>query len=214
MATTIALAAAALPASACDVALALTVDVSGSISPEEYRLQMDGLADALEQSTIADALVATQAALSLVQWTGASRQELSIDWRRMKSLRDVAEMARIVRATPRAWEHFSTAIGNALLFTAVTFEAVPDCTRRVIDVSGDGSSNEGTPPAAVRAQMAAMGITVNGLAIADIEANLTPYYHNHVITGDGAFVITARDYADYPRAIERKLLAEIGRPTS
>ena len=37
---------------ACAIALALTVDVSGSISEREYRLQMDGLAEALRNPAV------------------------------------------------------------------------------------------------------------------------------------------------------------------
>ena len=40
------------------------------------------------------------------------------------------------------------------------------------------------------------------------------YFRNHVIAGPGAFVETAGDYADYHRAIKRKLLREIGLPLS
>ena len=51
----------------CDVELILTVDVSGSINEEEYRLQMDGLAAALDDAAIGDALVKAQAQVTLVQ---------------------------------------------------------------------------------------------------------------------------------------------------
>ncbi|MEM9268342.1 MAG: DUF1194 domain-containing protein, partial [Pseudomonadota bacterium] len=83
----------ALPAQACDVALALTVDVSGSISPTEYNLQMLGLADALEDPTISDALVRGQVALLLVQWTGAGRQTVSIPWTEIDSLETLRAFA-------------------------------------------------------------------------------------------------------------------------
>ena len=32
------------PATACEIALVLAIDVSGSVNPDEYQLQMDGLA--------------------------------------------------------------------------------------------------------------------------------------------------------------------------
>jgi len=56
-------------ATACEVALALTIDVSGSIDPDEYALQMNGLAKALEDPTVADALVAAKANLLVMQWS-------------------------------------------------------------------------------------------------------------------------------------------------
>ncbi|MEO1550463.1 MAG: DUF1194 domain-containing protein [Pseudomonadota bacterium] len=208
------LALTALPAQACDVALALTVDVSGSISPAEYDLQMLGLADALEDPTISDALVRGQVALILIQWTGSGRQVVSIPWTRVTDRAALQSFATQVRATGRAWRHFSTAIGDALLFTAAQFAQAPQCARQVIDVSGDGVSNEGTIVMQSRERVVALGVTINGLAIETSVENLTRYYDRFVIGGEGAFVLTALNYEDYPRAIRRKLLSEVVRPAS
>jgi len=201
-------------AAACSVALALTVDVSGSINEQEYRLQMDGLAAALQDPVVEDAMVTANATLMLVQWSGASRQRVSVPWARMNSRADVAAFARAVKVTPRAWNQFSTGIGNALNFTAAQFESVPDCTRRVIDVSGDGYSNEGPAPKSVAAALALQGFQINGLAIEGDEFELTAYFKANIAAGEGAFVFTAANYADYPRAIWRKLLAELVVPLS
>ena len=43
----------------------LAVDVPGSVDPEEYRVQMDGLAAALRDGIVADALVDQQAMVTL-----------------------------------------------------------------------------------------------------------------------------------------------------
>ncbi|MFY0691383.1 MAG: DUF1194 domain-containing protein [Paracoccaceae bacterium] len=202
------------PAQACEVALVLAVDISGSISTEEYRLQMDGLAEALRDPTVSDALVDTKATLSLMQWTGASRQSFSIPWTRITSRADVAALAEQVTAVERAWLNYSTAIGEALLAAASTFAEVPDCERRVIDVSGDGYSNEGDAPDYARDFLAGNGVTINGLAIEGAVEDLTSYFRSEVIGGPGAFVLTSRGYEDYPRAIRRKLLTEITKPSS
>lgn len=204
----------ALPIRACEVALALTVDVSGSINPEEYRLQMDGLAAALQNPTVEDAMVDGQVALMLVQWTGATRQAVSISWRRMHSRADVAAFAAEVIVAPRQWHQYSTGIGSALSFTAAQFGPVADCGKKVIDVSGDGYSNEGEDPKLVAAALALRGFQVNGLAIETDAFELTEYYRHNVINGLGAFVFTAKSYEDYPRAIRRKLLTELVIPTT
>ena len=54
---------AAPAASACDVALMLAVDVSGSVDGTEYRIQMDGLAAGLRDPIVSEALVRGQARL-------------------------------------------------------------------------------------------------------------------------------------------------------
>lgn len=196
-------------ANACDVALALTVDISGSVDKQEYELQMNGLATALRDPTVADALVSKQATLMLVQWTGASRQVVSIPWRKISSLEDVEAMAKSVEQLPREWRNFSTAIGDALSFTAKQFNAVGNCTRKVIDVSGDGYSNEGSNPVSVRARLEEQGFTINGLAIEGSADDLTSYYKDNVIAGDGAFVMTANTFDEYPKRIKQKLFREV-----
>ncbi|MEM9048981.1 MAG: DUF1194 domain-containing protein [Pseudomonadota bacterium] len=203
------------PAAArCDLALALAIDVSGSVDPAEYRLQMDGLAAALRDPTVSDALVGAQAAVTVIQWTGASRQAVVVPWRRTRSRGDLLALADEVEAAPRMWRHFSTGIGEALTFSATQFDAVTDCRRRVIDVSGDGRSNEGAAPEDVAAGLIAYGFTVNGLAIEGSEEDLTGYYRHHVIAGPGAFVMTAASFEDYPETIRRKLLTEVATPVS
>ena len=201
-------------ANGCEVALALTVDVSGSINQEEYRLQMDGLADALMDGAISEALVRAQAKLAVMQWSGASRQDITIPWMQMATQADVQALSDLVRSSPRPWRHFSTAIGDALELSEALFEEVPDCKRFVVDVSGDGYSNEGPSPAPIRDRLAAKGIVINGLAIEGSAFELTEYYKANVQAGHGSFVYTAEGYEDYPRAIRRKIMDEITEPVS
>ena len=110
-------------------------------------------------------------------------------------------------AVARAWRHFSTAIGEAIRHATATGRAAPsDCRRRVIDISGDGVSNESESPATARLAAHAEGWTINGLAIAGAEPPPAEHYRQEVIIGPGAFVEQADGFEDYPRAILRKLL--------
>ncbi|MGP6088161.1 DUF1194 domain-containing protein [Antarctobacter jejuensis] len=199
---------------ACEVALVLAVDVSGSVDPHEYRIQMQGLATALRDSAVAEALVRGKARVSLVQWTGSSRQQVTIPWREIGGFKDTEALAAEIAAAPRAWRHFSTAIGEALRTSATLFQTTPQCRRRVIDLSGDGLSNEGPEPQSLKPLLRALNITVNALAIEGAEHDLTGYFYENVITGPGAFVATADGYADYPDRIRQKLLRELTRQTA
>jgi Ca-activated chloride channel family protein len=196
------------PAQACELALALAVDVSGSVDPVEYNIQMQGLANALRDSVVSEALVRAEAAVILIQWTGNSRQEVSVPWTRLRSFEDVQALAKRVETAPRRWRNFSTAIGEALRFTLEQFDTAPDCKRRVIDVSGDGPSNEGAEPRAMHPALQVAGITVNALAIEEDADDLTGYFWENLIRGEGAFVVTANRFEDYPAQIRRKLLRE------
>ncbi len=198
-----------LPASACDLALVLALDVSGSVDHEEYRIQADGLAAALRDGAVSDALVEAKAQVAVVQWSGTGRQELSLDWVALEARPDVLALATRIETMPRPWRDYSTAIGQALEFAALQFNDVSQCKRRVIDVSGDGESNEGLPPVALHPDLRALGITVNALAIEESEEGLTEWFREHVITGPGAFAVRASSFEDYPRRIQQKLLREV-----
>ncbi|MEX0348754.1 MAG: DUF1194 domain-containing protein [Paracoccaceae bacterium] len=202
------------PALACDLALALAVDVSGSVDSQEYRIQMDGLAHALRDPIISEALVRGEAQLMLIQWTGSSRQQVTIPWTRIDSFEAIDRFADTVANDKRVWRNFSTAIGEALATTMDRFDAVAECKRHLIDLSGDGMSNEGVEPTSLRADLAARDITVNAIAIEQSEPDLTAYFYENVIMGDGAFVVTAVGFRDYPERIRKKLLREVTEQTA
>ena len=131
-------------------------------------------------------------------------------WTQIHSFEDLSDFAERVGSDRRIWRNFSTAIGEALTVSVGLFDDAPGCARRVIDVSGDGVSNEGLEPRRVHEAIAAQGITVNALVIEDATAgDLTGYFYENVITGPGSFVSTADGYADYPERMRRKLLREV-----
>ncbi|MEL7463975.1 MAG: DUF1194 domain-containing protein [Pseudomonadota bacterium] len=208
----LALAAAlmATPTAACETALVLAIDISGSVDPEEYRLQMGGLAAALRDGAVIDALVAAQARVAVLQWSGSSRQRVVVPWTATLSDADVDRLATAVTEAPRAFRHYSTAIGEALRTAAELLgEIAGTCSRQVVDVSGDGFNNEGVAETRMRDALVRGGVVVNGLAIETSEPELTDYYRRNVIGGPGSFVMTAKTFEDYPEAIRRKLLREL-----
>ena len=204
------LALAALPARACDTALLLMIDVSNSIDVAEYRLQTDGMADALLDAEVTEALLQGEVALSVVQWSGVDRQEVSIDWRQMRSAADIAAFSAEARAMRRAFVLSDTAPGEAILFALRHLETAPDCARRIIDISGDGTPNAGMEVAGLPRRAERAGVTINGIAIEGMGIAITQFYRRALITRDG-FVITARGHREYPDAIRRKILREVSR---
>lgn len=204
-----------LPGRACETALLLAIDVSGSIDAGEYALQVQGLADALEDESVADTLVAGQSALAVVQWSGVGAQMLVQPWHRMRSLGDVARFAAAARTLPRAFAASDTAVGQAIGFSAARFTAVPDCRRKVIDISGDGPENAGFTVGQARQAAQAKGIEIDAVAIEDMgpSSPISSFYRRWVITR-GGFVMTARGLGDYPRAIRAKILRELTKPGS
>ena len=201
-------------ASACDVALMLAVDVSGSVDPTEYRIQMDGLAAGLTDRTVMAALIASDAQVALMQWTGSGRQSVVINWQDITSEDDVFALAFEIATVPRLWRDYSTAIGEAMDLTIPYFAAVDECERHVVDISGDGISNEGPAPRDIWPALLAANVTVNALVIEDTGFGLTEWYENNVIIGPGSFAMTANSFDEYPPQIIRKLYRELTQPMS
>ena len=199
----------AVPAQACEAALMLAVDVSGSVDPNEYRVQMDGLAAGLLDGSVTDALISGRVKLALMQWTGAGRQSVVIGWTEMTKKVDVTTFADRVVSEPRLWRNFSTAIGEALVLSLTYFAQVPECKRHVIDVSGDGRSNEGRSPRNVWQDLSMAEVTVNAIVIEQSVPNLAAYFESEVNMGPGAFVVLADRFEDYPEQIVRKLYREL-----
>lgn len=214
IAAALVLSALAAPATGCELALLFAVDVSGSVDRREHEVQMQGLAEGLRDGVVAEALVRGEAVLALMQWTGSSRQELSIPWTRIGSDADREAFAARIETLPRVWTEYSTAIGQAMTFGLGVFDAAPACKRRVMDISSDGRNNEGGEPADMRAEMDSLAVTVNALVIRGDDAGLPQYFAENVITGGNAFVVTAEDYDEYPERMRRKLRRETERQIS
>lgn len=193
---------------ACDTALILTIDVSNSVDPGEWRLQRDGLASALRDQEVIDALVQNDAAIMVVQWSGVDKQEVTVPWTRIRSALDVARLAETTSTLSRAFVLSDTAPAEAIYFSLRQFEDVPDCKRKVIDVSGDGTPNSGQDTATARNVAERQGVTINGIAIESMGVAITGFYLRSIVTRNG-FVITARMHRDYPRAIRQKLIREL-----
>ncbi len=201
---------AAGPARACSTALLLAIDVSNSIDAGEYRIQQEGLADALLDPEVREALVTGKVALSVVQWSGRGSQQVVMPWVRIASDSDVLALAERARDMRRSFIMSDTAVGDMLRFSLSQFADVPDCSRRVIDVSGDGTDNAGTDPRSARASAEAQGVQVNALAIEGLGVSITTFFRRHVITRDG-FVMTSRGHQSYAETLRRKIRREVSR---
>ena len=82
----------------------------------------------------------------------------------------------------------------------------------MVNVIGDGRSNDGIAPGPIRDRMAAAGITINGLCILHEEPDLLTSYTNEVIGGPGAFAEVCPDYPAFAAAMHRKLAREVNAP--
>ena len=154
---------------AVDTALILAVDVSNSVDATRYKLQMEGIAQALEDKGVIDAITSGPAggiALSVVTW--ADHAHVPVPWRIIRSGADAISFAALVRQLPQTTGEY-TCMARMLEMTRQTI--VPDipvkAARVVLDVSGDGIDNCSPPDetGTERDALVAAGVTINGLPI-------------------------------------------------
>jgi hypothetical protein len=195
----------------CRLALVLALDVSSSVDAEEYVLQRDGLAAALNDDGIREAILGGDGhvAIAIYEWSGRRQSAMVSEWTALTSHGDIDQLIQRLQSTPRSHTRFPTAMGYALGYGATLLSRGPNCDRRVIDVSGDGQNNDGFPPRLAYKNFPFANVTVNGLAVLGDAPDVLAYFHREVRYGFGAFVETSDGYQGYQDAMTRKLYREI-----
>jgi hypothetical protein len=196
-----------------DLALVLAVDASGSVDQFRFELQKQGYVAAFRHPRVIGAIQTgpTQSvAVIMMQWTGPALQVTAVPWTKITDAASANAFADKIAAAPRALFGGGTSISGAIdTAMALLFDSPFKATRRVIDISGDGSNNRGRPAAQARDEAVRAGVGINGLPILALEPDLDRYFEQNVIGGPGAFVIAAKNFETFGDAILKKLIAEI-----
>jgi len=226
------------PTAEVDTALIVSVDVSNSVDDARYKLQMEGIARALEDPGVIQAIIGGAKGgilFSMITW--ADQAKVNLPWTRITNAEEAKAAAMRVRALPRQGGEF-TCMSRMMRF--VSDKIVPQIPAKaakvVLDVSGDGrdNCNEQEPVEQVRDELVSYGVTVNGLPIlegnegegegpggvptqsylpaapgASSGAPLEDWYRDHVKGGPGSFVLPANGYGDFGRAIRQKFVLEV-----
>jgi Ca-activated chloride channel homolog len=196
-----------------EVGLCCLMDVSNSMDDQEYRLQMQGTADALVHEHVVRAVESRQGvAICLIQW--AQAQRMVLPWTLLRTREDCERVARVVAAISRADVGLFTGVKLALAAALTAFEAVT-VERQVVDISLDGVDNIAVS-ADPRMDLIQMGTQINAIPILDttssqgpaLNHNLLSYTRGQLISPNGIMVV-AEDFEDYGRAMVRKLNSEI-----
>ena len=203
-----------------DVKLVLAVDTSGSIDGEEYALQMNGIAWAFRQADVIAAATNgphRSIAVNLMTWGDPDEQKYDTGFYVIRNAADAEAFAKLAEKDYQR-QGGGTGLGTAVAYGLTLLRNSPIAApRQVIDVSGDGHESwELREPrfklADAQVLRAAMGVTVNGLAILNSEPGLAEYYRANVAGGPENFVITVANYGEYAEGIHRKLLMELESP--
>ncbi|MET3854313.1 DUF1194 domain-containing protein [Rhizobium sp. OAE497] len=208
-----------------DLALVIAADVSTSMDPREKAMQQEGFVAAFRQPEIIDAIGRGKygrIAVAYFEWGGDHGQRMVIPWTLLKDEADCWMFSlRLAENSPTKLRR-GTSISEALSYSASLLRQSGYAPERlVVNISSDGINSIGRDVEPVRRELIAGGMTINALVISargehdDDEPPLSPealfsYFHREVIGGPGAFAMPVRSAADYPSAIYRKLLREIG----
>ncbi len=204
---------------ACRLALVLALDVSGSVDQREYRMQLDGLADALSDPDVEAAIFALPDApvsVAIFEWSSSRYQRLVQDWVSLETPAELEAVVDRLRVWQRGAAPQATGLGAAMRHGYTLIERGPACWKSTLDISGDGKNNDWPEPRDLRDSGALGQILINGLVIAgdgkkgDVSAaELSAYFRARVIQGPDAFVEVALGFSEYERAMRRKLLKEL-----
>ncbi len=207
-----------------DLKLVLAVDVSPSIDNEEFRVEREGTAAAFSDPDVIKAVQSGslgRIAVAMLDFSSAQFNRVVINWTTIQDRASALAFAASIRGVPRTLGR-RTSISSALELGSLLLESSEKdivATRKVIDVTGDGPNNAGSPITDVHDRAIAQGIVINGLPVMDDMANgyypgLDKYYAGCVSGGPGAFVVVVRSYKDYAAAMRHKLILEISQNES
>jgi Protein of unknown function (DUF1194) len=198
-----------------DTALILSVDVSSSVDEKRYQLQMEGIAAALEDESVINAVLGGpngRILISMVTW--ADKAKLSVPWTVISNAGDAKALANTIRTLPQQEGEF-TCLARMLRYVAdkVVARMPTRAAKIVVDVSGDGpdNCNTGSLLETARADLFGGGVTINGLPILEGKdaATIEGWFKDNVIGGPGAFLVPSVGYDDFARAFRQKFVVEV-----
>jgi Protein of unknown function (DUF1194) len=211
-------------AAGVELTVVLAADVSRSVDDGEFQLQRKGYAAALTDPRVLKAIHATKSGaigVCFIEWSGEEDQKIVLPWTEIRDDEDGGGAAEAILKAPRSFTG-RTSISAAIDFAMGYFaKAKWPTARRIIDISGDGNSNSGRPITDARDQAVAAGVTINGLAIINEQANLgfsahthppggiANYYRQNVVGGPNAFLLVVKDFNSFADAMANKLAKEI-----
>lgn len=201
-----------------DAIVSLVADVSLSMTDDEKAFQRDAYAAAFRSHEVIDAIESGPVGcigVNLIYF--ANLQQEAVGWSKICNAAQANAFALAVSQRDTGDLGSFTAIGSAMRYAFATiqtapFYAPPEEVRRIIDVSADGTTNDGERPDRVRAEITAAGVTINGLPILidpEFDKAVLAHFTDDVVGGPSHFLEPVYGLGDLPRALRRKLVLEI-----
>ena len=200
-----------------DVAIVLAADISATMHPYDGRLQKRAYVEAIRHPAFLHAIRSghhRKIALAYLEWSSSDIQNVIVPMTIVRSEADALAIAETIAKHGSNYMLGHTALGDGLRAAAALFDPAIKATRRVIDISANGTANRGANPTRARNRIGSAGIVINGLPIIAHHSlsegmALEAYFRDCVISGEDAFQIAVTTPADFTNALLRKLVHEI-----
>lgn len=204
-----------------DAAIVLAVDKSSSIDPATADFQRNGHAAALRSKEVLSAIEGGMMgciAVTYVEWASVGELDTVLPWTKLCSRLDLDTAAdAILHYSNTGFERRGrggTSLSFAIDISSFLLERWPGhAARKIIDISSNGTNNDGLPVEQSRDEAMKKGYVINVIAVARSEPGITSdlpgYFRQQVIGGPRSFVIAPDRIEDYAVAIRRKLVLEI-----
>jgi hypothetical protein len=201
-----------------DANVITALDVSSSINAQETMLQVEGMAAAVRSPAFVSAASAgphRRIGFMIFVWADGDYPEL-VSWRAIGSQEEAdAASAEILGKLQALLETSSRHVGTltnlsgALDHASQLFKAAPlQAARQVVNIVGNGEDNVGEDPLRARADLVAMGATINGVVIGTDKLVMT-YFRANVIGGKGAFLLSADKAEHLTTVLISKFVADL-----
>jgi hypothetical protein len=203
-----------------DAAIVFAVDASSSIDATQAYEQRRGHVSALRSREVLEAITGGPVgciAISYVEWAGVGKLRVVLPWTKLCDGQDASRAAsRILAETDFASEHNGgrTSLSYAIEASSLMLDNFPGtAARKLIDVSANGTNNDGPPVVMSRERVLAKGHVINAIVLMNEEPGVTSdlpgYFRQNVIGGPGSFIVTPGGPVDYAHALRRKFVVEI-----
>ncbi len=207
-----------------DVAIVFAVDASASIDHATAELQREGHAAAICSPDVVAAISRNRVgciAVTYVEWASPGQMRSVVPWSRICRMSDAVAVASVISEQGHRGYGCHTYCGTSISYAIDVGRGLLDgydgMASKIIDISANGSNNDGPPVKASRLKAIASGYTINAIVLPPLshaDADLSRYFREHVIGGAGSFVIEPTRREDYAVALRRKLVAEISQSYS
>ena len=208
---------------ATDANIVTGLDISDSIDAETMRLEIDGLARAVQSPEVLRAIRAgthRRIGFAVFAWYH-NAFPVVVAWRVIASEADARAAAQDISArlaidleaeSRRATTYYIgrlTDLSQAIDHAHKLLEAAPFAgARSVINIIGNGEDNVGEGAGSARDRFVAAGGTLNAVVLGT-DQTAVAYYSREVAGGPGSFVMSTSESANMTLAMTRKFLHDI-----